>query len=154
MASPRDSPASGWRGPILKARIRFEPTRKRRGAAPYAHIISYRSSIASAHALHIAREAELLLTFLAGFTMGKRKAAKKAPVKKAKPKLETTFTCLFCNVEGSVSAVLDRRSGIGKITCAACNETWASSIHGLTEPIDLYSEWIDACEAEAAAANA
>lgn len=47
--------------------------------------------------------------------MGKRKAAKKAPTKKAKPKLDTTFTCPFCNAEASVETTLDRKAKIGKV---------------------------------------
>ena len=86
--------------------------------------------------------------------MGKRKAAKKAPVKQSKPKLETVFTCPFCNAESAVEATIDRKGKVGKLACKACGEAWATEIHALTEPIDLYREWIDACEDAAAAANA
>lgn len=41
-----------------------------------------------------------------------------------------------------------------QVSCKMCKEEWANEINALTEPIDLYSDWIDACEAEAAAANA
>ena len=86
--------------------------------------------------------------------MGKRKAAKKAPTKKAKPKLDTTFTCPFCNAESAVETTLDRKMKVGKVKCKMCREEWATTINALTEPIDIYSEWIDECEAEAAAPNA
>ena len=43
---------------------------------------------------------------------------------------------------------------VGKVKCKMCREEWATTINALTEPIDIYSEWIDECEAEAAAANA
>jgi transcription elongation factor Elf1 len=85
--------------------------------------------------------------------MGKRKAKKATPAKKAKPKLDTTFTCPFCNAEEAIESQLDRKTKIGKLTCKACGEEWANEIHALTEPIDLYSDWIDACEAEAEAAH-
>ncbi|MEO2192863.1 MAG: transcription elongation factor 1 family protein [bacterium] len=86
--------------------------------------------------------------------MGKRKAAKKAPVKKSKPKLDTVFTCPFCNAESAVEASLDRKMKLGKLVCKACSESWGTEINALTEPIDLYSAWIDACEEAAADANA
>ena len=82
--------------------------------------------------------------------MGKRKAAKPPP-KKSRPKLDTVFTCPFCNAESAVEASMDRKAKLGKLTCKACAETWGTEINALTEPIDIYSEWIDACEAEAAA---
>jgi transcription elongation factor Elf1 len=86
--------------------------------------------------------------------MGKRKAKAKPPPKKVKPKLDVTFTCPFCNAEESVQCDLDKKTKIGRVKCNACSEEWANEIHALTEPIDVYSDWIDACEAEAAAANA
>ena len=35
-------------------------------------------------------------------SMGRRKSAKKAPVKKAQPKVPTTFDCPFCNSKGQI----------------------------------------------------
>ncbi|KAI7833614.1 hypothetical protein BX661DRAFT_168762 [Kickxella alabastrina] len=55
--------------------------------------------------------------------MGKRKSSRKV-VKKERPKLDTTFDCLFCNHEKSIHA----------------------AINHLSAAIDVYSEWIDACE--------
>ncbi|KAL9670602.1 hypothetical protein QQ045_008155 [Rhodiola kirilowii] len=54
--------------------------------------------------------------------MGKRKAKAKPAPKKRMDKLDTVFSCHFATME----AVL--------------------SVESLSEPIDIYSEWIDECE--------
>ncbi|OMJ07119.1 Transcription elongation factor 1-like protein [Smittium culicis] len=64
--------------------------------------------------------------------MGKRKSTAKL-VKRAKPKLDTTFDCLFCNHEKSVTVQMSKEHKIGNLSY-------------LSGPIDVYSEWIDACE--------
>ena len=53
--------------------------------------------------------------------MGGKRKSSKPPPKKLAPKLAKLFTCPFCNNEKSVSAKLDFD--------------------------DVYSDWIDACEA-------
>ncbi|KAL4518217.1 hypothetical protein Ndes2526B_g01356 [Nannochloris sp. 'desiccata'] len=83
--------------------------------------------------------------------MAKKKSTTKAPPKKQRPKLETTFSCPFCNAEKSVHCELDRERNVGQVKCTLCSEHWETKIHALSEPIDVYSEWIDACEAENAA---
>lgn len=80
--------------------------------------------------------------------MGKRKSSRKA-VKKAKIVLDTAFSCLFCNHERSVTATLDKNIGVGTLTCKVCGQNFQASINALSEPIDVYSEWVDACEAVA-----
>ncbi|PRW44971.1 transcription elongation factor 1-like protein [Chlorella sorokiniana] len=80
--------------------------------------------------------------------MGKRKSSAKPPPKKARPKLETTFACPFCNADKSVSCELDRETNVGAVKCSQCKAAWTTKIHQLSEPIDVYSEWIDACEEE------
>lgn len=77
--------------------------------------------------------------------MGKRKAAAK-PVKKVKQKLDTTFRCLFCNHEKSVICTLDKRNSIGDLHCKICGQTFQTAINSLSQPVDIYSDWIDACE--------
>ncbi|AQK93456.1 hypothetical protein ZEAMMB73_Zm00001d010120 [Zea mays] len=54
--------------------------------------------------------------------MGKRKSAAKPPPKKRMDKLDTVFSCPFATTGVVLSA------------------------ESLTEPIDIYSEWIDECE--------
>ncbi|KAI8925844.1 transcription elongation factor Elf1 like-domain-containing protein [Entophlyctis helioformis] len=77
--------------------------------------------------------------------MGKRKSSRK-PVKKLKTTLDKEFSCLFCNHERTVTAKLDNEHKIGQLTCSACGVSFQTTITTLSEPIDLYSDWIDACE--------
>jgi transcription elongation factor Elf1 len=42
---------------------------------------------------------------------------------------------------------MDRDLMVGEVKCTACGERWSNKIHDLSEAIDVYSEWIDACEA-------
>lgn len=77
--------------------------------------------------------------------MGKRKAAAK-PVKRVKQKLDVTFRCLFCNHEKSVICTLDKKNSIGDLHCKICGQTFQTAINSLSQPVDVYSDWIDACE--------
>ena len=77
--------------------------------------------------------------------MGKRKSSKPPP-KKIKPKVDTLFTCPFCNHDKSVSAKLDHLSAKGLIECNVCSAKWVSNITPLSEAIDVYSDWIDECD--------
>ncbi|EIN07358.1 Elf1-domain-containing protein, partial [Punctularia strigosozonata HHB-11173 SS5] len=79
--------------------------------------------------------------------MGKRKKSSRKPTgpRKREP-LETTFTCLFCHHEKSVSVRLDRKEGIGHLVCKVCDQRFQGKIHHLSEAIDIYSEWIDAAD--------
>lgn len=77
--------------------------------------------------------------------MGKRKSSKPPP-KKQRAKLDTQFNCPFCNSENSVGAELDFDRGVGTVSCSMCAASYTTKIHQLSEAIDLYSDWIDACE--------
>ncbi|XP_047093083.1 transcription elongation factor 1 homolog [Lolium rigidum] len=79
--------------------------------------------------------------------MGKRKStrAKSAPKKKVE-KLETLFCCPFCNHAGSVECTIDLKNCIAEAACFVCKESYSTKAHALTEPIDVYGEWIDECE--------
>lgn len=79
--------------------------------------------------------------------MGKRKSSKPPP-KKQRQKLDTTFNCPFCNSSKSVAADMDHDRGVGTVTCNVCGANYASKINQLSEAIDVYSDWIDACERE------
>ena len=82
------------------------------------------------------------------------------------PGVETTFTCLFCHHDKSVTVRLDRKEGIAQLFCKVCDQRYQSKVNrklhllflwswvfiviflsDLTEPIDIYSEWIDAADA-------
>jgi transcription elongation factor Elf1 len=77
--------------------------------------------------------------------MGKRKSSKPPP-KKKKAKLATVFDCPFCNSSKSVSCNLELEKEIGTVQCHTCKAEFKSNISQLTEPIDVYSDWIDACD--------
>ncbi|KAJ2416492.1 hypothetical protein GGF41_005494, partial [Coemansia sp. RSA 2531] len=77
--------------------------------------------------------------------MGKRKSSRKV-VKKEQPKLDTTFDCLFCNHEKSIVVAMDKKNRVGNLKCKICSATYQAALNHLSDPIDVYSEWIDACE--------
>ncbi|KAL7186254.1 hypothetical protein ACSBR2_028075 [Camellia fascicularis] len=78
--------------------------------------------------------------------MGKRKSRAKPPPKKRMDKLDTVFSCPFCNHGSSVECHIDMKNLIGEATCGICQESFSMTVTALTEPIDIYSEWIDECE--------
>ncbi|KAJ7172430.1 transcription elongation factor Elf1 like-domain-containing protein [Mycena filopes] len=80
--------------------------------------------------------------------MGKRKkAAKKPQQSRQKVPLDTAFTCLFCHHDKAVTVRLDRKESLAHLVCRVCDQRWQSKATHLTEPVDIYSEWIDAAEA-------
>ena len=79
--------------------------------------------------------------------MGRRKSKRKPPPKKMTGTLETEFTCPFCNHDKSCEVKMDRGRKTGIISCTVCLEEFQTLITHLSEPVDVYSEWIDACEA-------
>ncbi len=86
--------------------------------------------------------------------MGRRKKAVKKVVKKARPVVAKIFKCLFCNTEKSVICQLDMKSMTGSLECTVCHAKYQTSIHKLTEPIDVFTEWLDeAADAQARAAK-
>ena len=79
--------------------------------------------------------------------MGRRRSKRKPPPKrKMIEELETQFTCPFCNSERSCTVEMNHDHKLGKISCNVCGEDFKTTINYLTEPLDVYSEWIDACE--------
>ncbi|KAI4977061.1 transcription elongation factor 1 homolog [Hordeum vulgare subsp. vulgare] len=80
--------------------------------------------------------------------MAKRKSmsSKMASRKKPAPKLETTFCCPFCNHPGGVSCTIDLKLYVASAVCYVCQEAYHTTAHHLTEPVDIYHDWIDACE--------
>nr|BAX25038.1 hypothetical protein [Oryza alta] len=88
--------------------------------------------------------------------MGKRKSRMSkmlATAKKAAPKLETTFSCPFCDHGGAVECSIDLKHMLAEASCFVCQARYSTTVHALTEPIDVYSEWIDECEIANAAAS-
>ena len=80
--------------------------------------------------------------------MGRRKSKRKPPPKnRAIEALDTMFTCPFCNHEKSCEVKMDKSKNAARIQCTICLEDFQATINFLSEPIDVYNEWIDACEA-------
>jgi transcription elongation factor Elf1 len=44
---------------------------------------------------------------------------------------------------------MDFRQGIGSLACRLCGASYQMPIHHLHEPVDVFSEWLDDCEAAA-----
>lgn len=44
---------------------------------------------------------------------------------------------------------MDKRLGVGNLNCKVCGQNFQASINPLSAPIDVYSDWFDACEAVA-----
>ncbi|CCA69697.1 related to ELF1-Protein required for growth on glycerol mediumTranscription elongation factor, implicated in the maintenance of proper chromatin structure [Serendipita indica DSM 11827] len=80
--------------------------------------------------------------------MGKRKKSsrKPGPSKKKEP-LETTFACIFCHHEKSVACKIDKKELLGHLYCKICGQTFQTRANYLTEPVDIFADWIDASEA-------
>ncbi|KAI0199067.1 transcription elongation factor [Astrocystis sublimbata] len=81
--------------------------------------------------------------------MGKRKSARKPQGPKKREGLAKEFTCLFCNHEKSVHVKLDKKAGVGDLSCAVCGQQFQCRINTLTEAIDVFSDWVDAADAVA-----
>ncbi|CAN0025870.1 unnamed protein product [Bubo scandiacus] len=87
--------------------------------------------------------------------MGRRKSKRKPPPKKkVTGTLETQFTCPFCNHEKSCDVKMDRaRKHGGDLLhrlpggVPDAHHVALTSPRDLSEPVDVYSDWIDACEA-------
>ncbi|KAL9102934.1 MAG: hypothetical protein Q9163_001960 [Psora crenata] len=79
--------------------------------------------------------------------MGKRKKSSRKPQgPKKKEPLPTNFPCLFCNHERSVSVKMDKKAGIGELSCKICGQQFQTGINYLSAGVDVYSDWIDACD--------
>ena len=65
--------------------------------------------------------------------------------------LEAQFTCPFCNHEKSCEVKMDLAHNTihntGVLSCTVRLEEFQTPITYLSEPVDVYSDWIDACEA-------
>ena len=68
-------------------------------------------------------------------------------VTKKRPTLAKRFKCPFCSNENAVECAMDRKNAIGKLNCRLCGASYQMGIHNLHEPIDVFSEWLDDCEA-------
>jgi len=79
--------------------------------------------------------------------MGKRKKSSRKPgPSRRKEPLETSFTCLFCHHDKSVTVKIVRKEGYALLSCKVCGQSYQSKINHLTEPVDVFSEWLDAAD--------
>ncbi|KAK1924931.1 cell growth-related protein [Papiliotrema laurentii] len=93
--------------------------------------------------------------------MGKRKSSQKAPPKPKNAPLSTSFKCLFCHHDKSVSVKLDKGTMFGHLNCKICGQKYTSPINSmsssmnvirlahsldLSAAVDVYFDWVDACE--------
>ncbi|KAH9827304.1 Transcription elongation factor [Teratosphaeria destructans] len=62
--------------------------------------------------------------------------------------LATRFKCVFCSNENSVGVQIDKKNRIASLLCNTCGQSFQckSSMGNLMAPVDVYYEWIDACE--------
>lgn len=81
--------------------------------------------------------------------MGKRKKAARKPGGGARPRaplgeeigfsflydthmagwLDTTFTCLFCHHDNSVTVRFDRKEGVAQLVCRVCDQRYQSKVN-------------------------
>ena len=79
--------------------------------------------------------------------MSKKKARKKI-IKVVQPKVATIFDCPFCNYKKCVETKIDKKKKLATLKCKICNSIYKSKATHLTEPIDVFYNWIDECERE------
>lgn len=61
--------------------------------------------------------------------------------------LATTFACLFCNHENSVVVKLDKKLGLGDLSCKVCGQKFQTGINCMWNPtmrryIQLYAAYL------------
>ncbi|KAG5411294.1 hypothetical protein IGI04_007613 [Brassica rapa subsp. trilocularis] len=69
--------------------------------------------------------------------MGKRKSRAKPATTKRMDKLDTVFSCPFCNHGSSVECQINMKEMIGIATCRICEESFSTTITALSEAIDM-----------------
>lgn len=78
--------------------------------------------------------------------MGGKRKTKKAEPKKKKSVVPKSFKCPFCNHEGSCEVKLSREAETGAISCRVCGENFQCRISYLSDPVDVFCDWIDELE--------
>jgi len=41
---------------------------------------------------------------------------------------------------------LDKKLGLGNLSCKVCGQRFQTGINYLSAPVDVYSDWVDACD--------
>mmetsp|Transcript_28688 Transcript_28688/g.39993 ORF Transcript_28688/g.39993 Transcript_28688/m.39993 type:complete len:129 (+) Transcript_28688:85-471(+) len=78
--------------------------------------------------------------------MGRRKSKVKV-VKKVRRKTAKIFDCPFCNHKRTVECSIDHKVKTAKVSCRVCAASYQMETNSLTEPIDVFSQWVDETEA-------
>ncbi|KAG0259343.1 hypothetical protein DFQ27_004114 [Actinomortierella ambigua] len=90
--------------------------------------------------------------------MGKRKSSKRQPAKKMKKVLDTQFDCVSCFHEQSVSCKMPFTCSLSRLLVIMTKKlaiyNAACVVSHLSHAVDVYHDWIDACEAVNANAKA
>lgn len=63
------------------------------------------------------------------------------------PSHGTKTNTRVCKKVDVVECKMDLRNGTGSLSCRVCSASYSMPIHHLHEPIDVFSEWLDDCEA-------
>ncbi|XP_037927720.1 transcription elongation factor 1 homolog [Teleopsis dalmanni] len=80
--------------------------------------------------------------------MVRRKSKRKPPPKrKLIEPLQKYFMCPFCNNPKSCTVTMNKKQKVAVIKCRFCEVEYQTTITYLSDPIDVYNEWIDACDA-------
>ncbi|VDP21328.1 unnamed protein product [Soboliphyme baturini] len=60
--------------------------------------------------------------------------------------LPTEFDCPFCEHPKTCEVLMNVKAKVGYIECRVCGENFQTSVHNLSLPVDVYADWIDACD--------
>ena len=63
--------------------------------------------------------------------------------KKPKLKVATIFDCPICNHPKIVECKIDRKKMTAAVECRMCNASFDMVINHLSDPVDVFHEWID-----------
>ena len=76
--------------------------------------------------------------------MGKKRKGKKVTVQKRIYKIPKLFPCAFCGKKDGIKITLDHKRRVAELVCRSCGVgDKGMKIGPLTEPIDIYTEWMD-----------
>ncbi|CAN6214983.1 unnamed protein product [Urochloa humidicola] len=64
----------------------------------------------------------------------------------SRPQSQVAFTCPFCNHPNAVACHINLKERFAMASCRNCSDKYFTTANALTEPVDVYSEWIDAYE--------
>jgi len=75
--------------------------------------------------------------------MATKKKIRRVPKQREK-NLQEEFNCPNCKGVKTLE-VKFLKEHIGVLLCRMCKVTWSTRTNSLSQPIDVYSEWVDDC---------